>query len=172
MFSFKSFTKSAVLTLFFYLVWLVFYQFFLLPRTYFDEYLIHILVILSGSVLHALGFTVSHNNGGFYHTLRIDDVGGVWISPNCDGLSVVAVFVIVLLSFPGDRKRLLYFFPIGAVIIELVNVFRIVCLSIVQRYYPTWLKFNHDYTFTIIVYGMVIGLWWWWFTRYPKWKAK
>ena len=41
MFSFKSFTKSAALTLFFYLVWLVFYQFFLLPRTYFDEYLIH-----------------------------------------------------------------------------------------------------------------------------------
>jgi exosortase family protein XrtF len=168
MFTFKSFSKYVLLTLLFYLVWLFFYQFFLLPKTFFDEYLIHSLAIVSGALLQFFGFNVSYNLGPFYHTLKIDYSSGVWISPNCDGLSVVAVFVIVLLSFPGERKRLLYFIPSGAVVIELVNVFRIVCLSIIYRYYPAWLKFNHDYTFTMVVYGVVIWLWWWWFTRYSN----
>ena len=32
----------------------------------------------------------------------------------------------------------------------------------VQYAAPEWLKFNHDYTFTVLVYAVVFGLWYGW----------
>jgi len=148
-----------------YLLWLFLYELVILPHTEIDEFLIHFLVHCSGGIISFFGCGVTFNQDYFSHTIIIDGSYRVFVSPNCDALSVVAVFIIVLLAFSNNKKALFYFIPLGAIIIEVVNIVRIICLSFIHRFYPTWLKFNHDYTFTIVVYAVVIFLWCWWFKR-------
>ena len=148
-----------------YFIWLLLYELVILPFTKIDEYLIHFLVQLSAKILCFFGNVITLNEGSFSHTIVMDGKYSVFVSPNCDALSVVAVFIIVTLSFSGRKKALLYFIPFGAMVIETINLLRIVGLSLIHRFYPGWLKFNHDYTFTIVVYAVVILLWWWWFQK-------
>jgi exosortase family protein XrtF len=147
-----------------YVGWLILYEFFILPKSLLDEFVIDALVRVSEQLLNFLGFNVTSNHGFWANTISLDYFPGVWVSPNCDGLSVVAIFIIVVMSFPGEMKKRLYFISIGVILIEIVNMLRIVSLSLIHRYHPQYLKFNHDYTFTVLVYAFVIFLWWWWFS--------
>ena len=38
----------------------------------------------------------------------------------------------------------------------------VVVLARMQATAPEWLEFNHDYTFTVLVYGLVFALWYLW----------
>lgn len=146
-----------------YVLWLLLYEFYLLPNTLLDEILIQGLVKVSATFLSLLNFSVQVSGDSWLNIISLDHRPGVWISPNCDGLSVVAIYCIVILSFPGSVKRKSIFLILGALSIEMANVIRIISLTIIHRFHPEWLKFNHDYTFTIFVYAIVIGWWWWWF---------
>jgi hypothetical protein len=37
-----------------------------------------------------------------------------------------------------------------------------VILARIQATAPDWLEFNHDYTFTVLIYGLVFALWYLW----------
>ena len=39
---------------------------------------------------------------------------------------------------------------------------RVIVLARRQATSPEWLKFNHDYTFTVFIYGLVFALWYLW----------
>jgi len=54
----------------------------------------------------------------------------------------------------------------GIVLIFALNVLRVVGLAIVQKNVSEkWLEFNHTYTFTIIVYAFIFGLWLIWVNK-------
>jgi exosortase/archaeosortase family protein len=76
-----------------------------------------------------------------------------------------------MLAFPGPSRHKPWFTVLGIVSIHLINALRIAVLCIVTTIDYELLTFNHDYTFYVVVYGWVIGLWIWWllrFTRAPK----
>ncbi|MBK9536974.1 MAG: hypothetical protein IPO10_17715 [Flavobacteriales bacterium] len=52
------------------------------------------------------------------------------------------------------------------VIIHLINVLRIIALSIIVTINYELLNFNHDYTFYVVVYGCVFILWYVWVKRF------
>ena len=89
-----------------YVGWLILYEFFILPKSLLDEFVIDALVRVSEQLLNFLGFNVTSNHGFWANTISLDYFPGVWVSPNCDGLSVVAIFIIVVMSFPGEMKKL------------------------------------------------------------------
>ncbi len=151
-----------------YSSWLLLYNSLLIPFTFLDEWVIHILVVTSCLILSILGLEVSTNQGVFFQSIAIDDYPGVVISHHCDALSVIAIFIIVLCVFSHQHRFLWRYILSGSVIIQFVNVIRIVCLSLIFRFHPEWLKFNHDYTFTILVYGVVVLIWWWRFRSLDK----
>jgi exosortase/archaeosortase family protein len=148
-----------------YVSWLILYEFWLLPHTLLDEMLIHGLVKSSSFILSILGYSIQNGGDPWLNIIALDYRPGVWISPNCDGLSVVVIYCIVISSFPGTLSRKFVFLFLGSLCVELANVIRIVSLAIIHRNHPEWLKFNHDYTFTIFVYAIVIGWWWLWFKK-------
>jgi len=161
--------KFIISVLVAYFIGLVLYESFLLPKTAMDEYLIHGLVLSAESLIHAVGFsTVTHQSELFY-TIQIQDSVGVWVSPNCDGVMVVWVFLCVWMFLPIAKFWKLLMMPVCILLIQMVNVLRIVSLAIITKYFPQSLAFNHDYTFTILVYGFVILLWWW---GIKKWGVK
>ncbi len=152
-----------------YLIGLVVYESFLLPKTKMDEYLIHALVVISEWVIQSLGYvTLSHQTALFY-TIQIENSVGVWVSPNCDGWMVMWVFLSVWIFLPLKKLWKFTLIPLLILAIEGMNVVRIVSLAIITKYYPQSLAFNHDFTFTIVIYGFVIFLWW---LGIKKWSEK
>jgi exosortase/archaeosortase family protein len=143
-----------------YLSGLVVYESFLLPKTRIDEHLIHALVVVSEWIIQNLGFVTTAHQTSFFYTIQIENSVGVWVSPNCDGWMVVWVFLSVWIFLPLKNSWKFAMLPLLVLAIEAVNVLRIVSLAIITKYYPQSLAFNHDYTFTILVYGFVIFLWW------------
>jgi hypothetical protein len=53
-----------------------------------------------------------------------------------------------------------------------LNVLRIVALAIIMSVNEEWLAFNHDYTFTILVYAYVFALWMIWVQRFSPFAKK
>lgn len=132
-----------------------------------DEYLIHSMVISAEWVLRQLGYGLYEmGTSDLRWQIGIaDSVGLLQIGAPCDGLVLFALFTVFILSFPGAAKRKLWFIPAGIILIHGFNLLRVVSLVIIQFNRPESLKFNHDYTWTVLVYGFIFWLWYVWAVR-------
>lgn len=160
-------TRFFIIALGAYCIWFITYDFILKPYTLLDETVIKNIIQISSLIL-----------GLFYHTIYsstenidlqmigIDGAHPVWIGEPCNGVSVMAFFLIFILAFPGKIKNKLWFIPTGIVIIHFVNILRVCALASIQYFAPDQLDFNHNYTFTIIVYTFVFSLWMLWVNRF------
>jgi exosortase family protein XrtF len=90
----------------------------------------------------------------------------------CNGLNTMIIFVAFLVAFGPLGKKLLWFIPMGLLIIHLVNLVRITVLFFVAVYYPDAMYFIHKYIFTAILYIVIFILWIWWVKRFAIIRAK
>jgi exosortase family protein XrtF len=97
--------------------------------------------------------------------------GIVSVYEGCNGLNVVIVFLSFLLAFGPYNRKLLWFIPLGLLVIHLSNLARIVLLSVVTVHLPDFLYFTHKYFFTAFIYLFVFLLWIWWVMKLVKLKA-
>lgn len=148
-----------------YVLGVLVYDFWLLPHTQWDEAIIQILVQVSEPILKSFGYVLLPHGEGWINTIRIQGSNGVWISSNCDGFALIWVFAAVLIFLPGNRWVKGIYLLIGSIVIESFNVLRIVSLAMIEHHFPQSLAFNHDYTFTVLVYSVVVGLWFFWLKK-------
>jgi exosortase family protein XrtF len=158
---FKRFIGLAALL---YTAWYVGYEIYLQPLTGIDRYVIDNLVLLGSFVLKGLGYDLipTPPEDVSIRTIGIDGTHGLWIGDPCNGLTLFALFSIFVIAYPGPIRKKAWFIPLGLISIHLLNVLRIVALSIIVTYDYAYLDFNHTYTFSIIVYGYVFFLWYLW----------
>ena len=147
-----------------YVVWSVAYEQVLKPQTMLDEVVIEHMVASTEAAFHAMDWPVGTYPQPFTHRDRVGVAGhaGVQIGAPCDGVALFALFAIFILAFPGPFLRKLWFIPAGIVLLHVANIGRVVVLARIQATAPEWLEFNHDYTFTVLVYGLVFALWYLW----------
>ena len=153
-----------------YLLWYVAYQYFLKDSTLLDEWLIHSMVLSVESVLRWMGFALYEvSTADFRWQLGIaNSVGMLEIGAPCDGLVLFALFAVFVLAFPGPWWRKAWFIPAGIVAIHLANLLRVLSLVIINFYRPEALTFNHDYTWTVLIYGFIFWLWYLWTERFSR----
>ena len=146
-----------------YVVWHLSYEGFLKPETFMDEYVTESLIVVTEWVLEWLGYGLNTQfqvmDEAFRSRVGIKGVAGVFVGPSCDGGVLFALFAIFIASFPGKWTRKAWFIPMGIVVLHGANAFRIICLLMIQLYWPSALEFNHDYTFTVFVYSIIFALW-------------
>lgn len=147
-----------------YVVWSVAYEQVLKPQTALDEVVIEHMVNSTESAFKAIGWPVGTYPQPATHRDRVGVAGhaGVQIGAPCDGVALFALFAIFILAFPGPLLRKLWFIPAGIALLHLANIVRVVILARIQATSPEWLEFNHDYTFTVLIYGLVFALWYLW----------
>jgi len=147
-----------------YGAWYVLYQYLLIDSFVLDEALIHSLVCGGEWLLSALGeeLTAGPSSGWRNRIGIIGSEGSLSIGAACDGLVLFALFAAFVLAFPGNWRRKIWFIPAGMALLHVANLSRVVALTWVHRYHPDALAFNHDYTFTVLVYGVVFYLWYLW----------
>ena len=96
---------------------------------------------------------------------------GVWIGEPCNGLKLFGVFSIFIIAFPGSIKSKLWFIPLGILFLHFFNVLRIGTLTIIAANNPLVLNFNHNITFQIVIYSMIILLWHIWIKQFSGLKT-
>jgi exosortase family protein XrtF len=84
------------------------------------------------------------------------------IIEGCNGISVSILFIAFVLAFKGRLVDTLLFIPMGLLLINLSNVFRLSIITYVSRSHYEYYKFFHDYLFPAIIYGMIFVLWMIW----------
>ncbi len=97
------------------------------------------------------------------------------IVEGCNAVSVVVLFIAFIVAFSGKWIQTLAYLIIGSILIHLMNVLRIVFLSIALLHYPEQEPILHGVVFPLIIYGFVFGLWVIWvnyFSTYAERKEK
>ena len=143
-----------------FILWYILYELWLHPHGYIDIWVIKKTLGTALVILKWFGYKTF---SGSYRLMGIDGTGGLWMGDNCDSTELMALFTGFILAFPGSWIKKTWFIPLGVIIIFFSNVLRMVALSIIQKTSSQkWLDFNHTYTFTVIVYGIIFLLWLWW----------
>ncbi|MCW3082638.1 MAG: hypothetical protein JWP12_4 [Bacteroidetes bacterium] len=142
-----------------YLGWYCIYNLWLHPNETTDHFVVDVTITISKFILQSLGYVVFT---GVDRVIGVDGTGGLWIGDNCNGIVLFAQFSGFIIAYPGNWKKKLIYIPTGIILIELMNVFRIVALAILDTHSRAWTEFNHTYTFTIIIYGFIFLMWMYW----------
>ena len=147
-----------------YVVWSVAYEQVLKPQTTLDEVVIEHMVNSTESAFKAIGWPVGTYPQPATHRDRVGVAGhaGVQIGAPCDGVALFALFAIFILAFPGPLLRKLWFIPQASPCCTSPTSSASSILARIQATSPEWLEFNHDYTFTVLIYGLVFALWYLW----------
>jgi exosortase family protein XrtF len=140
------------------------------PNGFIDSLVIDNLINSGEFIVNALDYTLipEIDPTGEMRTLGIDGTHGLWIGDPCNGITLFALFTGFVIAYPGPVKRKIWFIPLGLFAIHIVNILRIVALAFITLYAPSYLEFNHTYTFTIIVYSFVFFLWMLWANKFSK----
>ena len=83
----------------------------------------------------------------------------------CNGLNVMIIFFAFIVSFTHPNKKMLWFLPLGFLIIHMTNLMRVSFLFFVSKDFPDYMYFAHKYFFTAIIYVVVFILWFIWLTK-------
>ncbi len=90
----------------------------------------------------------------------------------CNSISIIILFVSFVIAFSGKFKTTFFYLLAGTTLIYVVNLIRIVILSIGLYHYPWRREILHTVIFPAIIYGMVFVLWMFWVNRFSNLKAK
>jgi len=173
--SFKQnpFIRFIVLASLLYLVLFFVYQFVIRKYTYYDQKFIGSIITSSEFFIKTLGYkTFSVLQDRDVQVVGIDGSGGVWVGPNCNAISLFALFAVFVFAYPGHQKSKIWYIPLGIVLIHILNLIRVTSLALIAFYSPFSLTFNHTYTFTFIVYAFIFLLWMIWVNKFSTKKAE
>ena len=96
----------------------------------------------------------------------IEDKYVARVIEGCNGISVIILFIAFIIAFAGKFKTTFIYILTGTVLLYVVNLFRIVILSIGLYHYPWREAVLHSVVFPAIIYGMVFLLWMFWVNRF------
>lgn len=147
-----------------YIFWVLFYDNWLINTQLINSGLINHLVKTDAALLNFFGFTIFE----YDQTIGIDGSHGVFIGDPCNGLSLFALFAGFVIAFTGKIKYKLPFIAIGLLIIHSLNIARIFTLTLLAKFYPDTLDFNHKYTFTYLIYSVIFVMWMVWVKKYAQ----
>lgn len=150
-----------------YTLWLILYQGVIKSETNWDYYLNENIGELSVWFFDVFNIdsALEIDSDHVIVSLPESNYRGVWVGDNCNGFKLFSIFSIFIIAFPGNVLSKLWFVPLGIVIVHLANIIRIMALVLINDQHPAYLDFNHDYTFTIFVYSIIFGLWYFWLNK-------
>ena len=101
----------------------------------------------------------------FDNTLFFENNGYVAVEGSCSGLKQFYQWTVLMILFPGPWKKKLWYIPTGILIIHIVNIFRIVTLSVVVVHWPQQWHFIHEWILRPFFYVVIFGMWVYWVER-------
>jgi len=170
---YKSVIKFILTFLIVYGVLSLVYSFYLdasKSGQYYPDFITNLVAKQSENLLQTVGYetiVVPHPNEPSIKVI----VEGKYLArviEGCNGASIIILFVSFIVAFSGKIKTTIIFALSGSVLLYVVNLIRIVVLSIGLYHYPWREAILHSVVFPAIIYGMVFLLWMFWVNRFSK----
>lgn len=174
---YKSVIKFILTFLLVYILCSVLYKFYLQysdGSKFYPDYVTHLVSKQSEAVLNILGYkaeVLPHPNEPSMK-LIVNENYLARIIEGCNSVSVIILFLSFIIAFSGKLKNTLLYILIGSILIYVVNLLRIVVLSLGVYRYPEQSEVLHAVVFPAIIYGLVFLLWIFWVNRFSKLKQK
>lgn len=90
------------------------------------------------------------------------------IVEGCNSVSVILLFTSFIVAFSTKIRPVVVYVLLGSVCIYLVNIFRIICLTVLLDRFPSQEHLLHGVLFPLVIYGLVFVLWFFWVTKIVK----
>lgn len=100
--------------------------------------------------------------------LLIKDTYVARVIEGCNSISLLILFTAFVLAFPGKLVVALLFSLLGSIFIYVVNIFRIVFLTIMLYKFPNQQELLHNLIFPAIIYGTIFLLWVLWVNKFSR----
>lgn len=159
----KKVIRFLVLVFTLCIAWFVLYDVYLSQM---DDWLTENIADVCVVLLNLAGYEAVSNKS----VISIAGQELVYIGPSCNGMILMALFAGFIIAFPGPFISKLFFIPLGIVVINLLNIFRVMALTLNSLYSFRTLDFNHKYTFSFIVYAFIFALWILWVKKFSSLK--
>lgn len=155
-----------------YLGWYLLYEWVIHPWGSLDTAVINNTSNLAEKMLRLFGYATFNDHNPTVRTIGVDGTHGLWIGDPCNGLTLFALFSCFVIAYPGTWKHKAWFIPSGILLIHAANILRVTGLCIIVEEAPEWLNFNHTYTFQILMYALIFGMWMYWVRRFANDKTQ
>lgn len=143
------------------------YEFIIKTYTRIDQFFIRFIINCCTAIFDILNYrTFVSREVNDFQVFGIDGSNGVWIGGACNGITLMFLFAIFIIAYPGNIKAKYWYLPLGIILVYSLNLIRIISLALIAFYSPEYLDFNHTYTFTFIAYSFVFGLWMLWVNKF------
>jgi exosortase family protein XrtF len=149
-----------------YIAWYIFHDFYLIPKTNFVELLINLETKQSAFLLQKL--PLRYNFDSYGSVITCNGSKALRVGAECNALVLFVLFAGFILAYPGNWKTKAWYIPIGIVCIYILNIFRIIILTVNFKYFRSSFSFNHHVTFTYLIYGFIFLLWMIWVNKFNK----
>ena len=113
-------------------------------------------------VEHIIGYDITTLNT----TLYFPNQGYITVNGSCSGLKQFYQWIFLMVLFPGPWKQKLWYIPLGMLVIHLVNIMRIVILSVILMNWPDQWGFSHDWILRPFFYVVIFTLWVIWVEKF------
>jgi exosortase/archaeosortase family protein len=106
----------------------------------------------TADVLKRLGYEVYTNH------IRLKVIGryGFTLVYECLGYGIMSVFTAFVIAFDKPIKSKIYFLLIGLTLVQLLNIFRFILLSLYWKRNSTLFGFDHHTLFNFLIYVILI----------------
>ena len=138
--------------------------------TYYPDYLTNLVAKQSDALLQSFGYESQIEKHPDEPSMKLI-INGKFVArviEGCNSMSVIILFVSFIIAFAGKFKTTFFYILAGSVLIYIVNLLRIVILSVGLYHYPWRREELHAVIFPLIIYGMVFLLWMFWVNRFSN----
>lgn len=139
---------------------------------YYPDYLTNLVARQSESLLDSFGYNaeIAIHPQEPSMKLIINNKFVARVVEGCNSISIIILFISFMIAFAGKFKVTFLYILAGSILIYVVNLFRIVILSVGLYHYPWRREELHTVIFPLIIYGMVFMLWMFWVNRFSNLK--
>ncbi len=154
-----------------YVLWFGLYEFWLKPDGHIDQLITENISIVISKLLQWTGydvhFTSARKLGETYMYNSNDPFPFIRVGASCNGLELLILFTIFIISYPGNSKHKLLFIGLGLIGIHILNILRNYWLALFVLHNEMELfDLFHRYVFIFMVYGAIFLLWMLWVNKF------
>ncbi|MDZ4845704.1 MAG: exosortase/archaeosortase family protein [Chitinophagales bacterium] len=128
------------------------------PWEVLNDWLRATLLHISDGILHLLGYETQMVNE---YILRIAGYGGISLGNYCLGFQLMYYFSLLFLVAQIAWSKRIAGVVIGILLIQTLNVFRIIGLILIDVHAHDFMFLSHDYLFNIVVAAALLLFYWW-----------
>jgi exosortase/archaeosortase family protein len=123
----------------------------------FNLLLVRFIVEQSANVLNLIGY----ESYTYHRMVWVVDANGIVIGNYCIGIQLIYYYTLLLFVTPMSGIKKAIAIPVGVIITFILNIIRISSLCLVALYAPHYLNLAHDHIFNIVVFGTLLGFYFW-----------